>query len=1033
MTASREAVEVRPRENQRTFWLELLFLVAITAIAVFLRYYKIGQVPPGLNSDEAVGAVGALETLRHGPQLYYAGQGGGGSLGFYIAAIGFAIFGPSVATIRGTAAFAGVVSVVATYFATREMFRTTTGLGRARTLAILAALGVATSIWHTSSSRVAFAAIGVPFLQVPGNYFLWRGLNTGRRIHFVISGVFLASLMYIYLSGSFAPFVYLLFFLLQWLVTVIQSRIQRRGSLDVPPPLLKQHFWNLLICAAVAFALFLPLLYFYITAPDLATERAQQAIFTNPRINQGDPWGTLWRSFWGNLAAFGFATHWLGGSPPSKLIFPVLVSFLFLLGVAVSLWRVRWPPYLFALVYWAVMLLPSILSPDMVPHPLRAVGAAPATYTLVAVGAMAVVDLGVWAFARVRTASAVDRGLSGVGETAKGTAGRGLPWPSTIVLSAAILLLLGLAVGPSLYRDFRYYLVEWPKTNDAQAGYHVYAVKLAEQMSEETSPQATFLLPRDTAAGDVNPNYTVMFLYTGQAGYAWVVDDENTLEATLNEAVQGRDAVHVVRWKTSKHTGADPKEVIPYYLEKHGEFVERRSFEYYDIDTYRLDQLGPDLIDEPLAPTSIDFGGRIVLVGYAYGDASGTEESDAPSVPAGDLLWVRLRLRLIAHTDKELKASVIVTDSAGHVVGQTDKVLLNNFLHQDSEDWEPGTQVDAYFLVPIAAASAPGDYSLGLAIYDSDSLARLPSPSGDATQVVTLGTVDVRPDLSPPSPEALGLDVIVNQPVTEELTLLGLTTSAGETLRPGERASVALIWRAEDVPSDDYTASLWATQAGDAWPLTDPLPLAGVDYPTSRWQAGQVVRGWFDGRVPPDIESGDYALSVRVSDPSEILVAEVPLGTLHVQGWSRRFEVPPVQYRFAANFADQIELLGYDFQADASTAGQEGAVIITLYWLALSEMDVNYTTFVHLLGEAGEVVSQLDHIPGAGAFPTTGWLPGEIIIDEFVVPLSGAESLPLLQAEVGIYDPATGERLLVVDPPQMGDHILLPNTISVGP
>jgi len=1033
MTASRKAVEVRPRDNQRTFWLELLLLVAIMAIAIFLRYYKIGQVPPGLNSDEAVGAVGALETLRRGPQMYYAGQGGGGSLGFYIAAIGFAIFGPSVATIRGTAAFAGVVSVVATYFATREMFRTTTGLGRARTLAILAALGVATSMWHTSSSRVAFAAIGVPFLQVPGNYFLWRGLNTGRRIHFVISGVLLALLMYIYLSGSFAPFVYLIFFLLQWLVTVIQSRLQRRSSYDVPPTLIKQHFWNLVICAAVAFALFLPLLYFYLTAPDLATERAQQALFTNPRINQEDPWGTLWRSFWGNLAAFGLATDWLGGSPPANLMFPVLVSFLFLLGVAVSLWRVCWPPYLFALVYWAVMLLPSILSPDMVPHPLRAVGAAPATYTLVAVGAMAAVDVGVWAFARVRAASAAGRGLSGVGDADKDRAVRGLPSTSTLLLSAAILLLLGLALGPSLYHDFHYYLVEWPETNDAQAGYHVYAVELAEEMSKETNPQATFLLPRDTAAGDINPNYTVMFLYTGQAGYAWVVDDENTLEATLNEALQGRDAVHVVRWKTSKHTGADPKEAIRYYLEKHGAFVEGRSFEYYDIDTYRLDQLGPDLTDEPLSPASVDFGGQLALMGYAYGDASGTGEPNAPSVPAGDLLWVRLRLRLITHADQELKASVIVADSAGHVVGQTDKVLLNNFLHQDSEDWEPGTQVDAYFLVPIAAASAPGNYSLGLAIYDSDSLVRLSSSPGDAAQVVTLGAVAVRRDLSPPSPESLGLDVVVNQPVTEELTLVGLTTTAGETLRPGERASVALVWRAEDAPSDEYTASLWATQAGDGWPLTDPLPLARVDYPTSRWQAGQVVRGWFDGRVPPDMESGDYALSVRVADPSEILIAEVPLGTLHIQGWSRRFEVPLLQYRFAANFADQIELLGYDFQIDASTASQEGSVIITLYWRALSEMDVNYTTFVHLLGEAGQVVSQVDHIPGAGAFPATGWLPGEIIIDEFVVPLSEDESVLSLRSEVGIYNPATGERLHVVDPPQMGDHILLPNTVSVGP
>ncbi|MEJ2560445.1 MAG: hypothetical protein P8186_30335 [Anaerolineae bacterium] len=202
---------LRLRSGQRSFLLEVLVVVAITVIAVFLRYYQIGQVPPGLNSDEAVGAVGALETLRSGPQLYYSGQGGGGSLGFYIAAIGFALFGPSVATIRGTAAFAGVVGVVATYFATREMFRPakgtygrTTDLNRARLLAALAALGLATSLWHTQSSRIAFAAIGVPFLQVPGNYFLWRGLNTGRRIHFAISGVFLASLMSSPRSSSFS-------------------------------------------------------------------------------------------------------------------------------------------------------------------------------------------------------------------------------------------------------------------------------------------------------------------------------------------------------------------------------------------------------------------------------------------------------------------------------------------------------------------------------------------------------------------------------------------------------------------------------------------------------------------------------------------------------------------------------------------------------------------------------------------------------------------------------------------------------------
>jgi hypothetical protein len=699
------------------------------------------------------------------------------------------------------------------------------------------------------------------------------------------------------------------------------------------------------------------------------------------------------------------------------------MALLFLVGFLVSLWRVSQAPYLFILVYWSIMLLPSILSPDSIPHRLRAVGAAPATYTLVAIGVVAILDLASrWATWGLRVAqgrskvSAISRQRSVIS-----------------LLPAATLLALVLLTIRPMFQEFYYYFVEWPKTNDAQAGYHVYAVNLAEEMSKESNPQAVFLLPRDTAAGDVNPNYTVMFLYNGEAGYAWVVDDENTIEETLNAAVQGRDVVHLVRWKTSKHTGADPKEVIRYYLEKHGRFVGVRSYEDYDIETYQLDRMSPDLTDGPIVPASIDFAKQITLTGYAYGDASGSEHPDTPSVPAGDMLWARLRLQSTALILEELKASVIVADSAGHVVGQIDKVLLNNFLHEDSEDWVPGTEVEAYFLIPVAPATAPGDYRLGLAIYDTDSLARLPSPFADAAQIVTLGNVTVRPDLSRPSFEALGLDLALNRPLTEDLTLLGLATIAGETLRPGERASVALTWQADAAPANDYQASLWLGRKSDAWPLTAWLPLAGIDYASSQWAAGQIVRGWFDARIPPDLASGTYALELRVTDPDDVLVTELSLDTLQIQGWAREFEIPPMQHNLNTNFGDQIELLGYDVQIEPSTGDQEpGVVIITLYWWALSKMDVSYTTFVHLLGEAGQVASQVDHIPGNGAFPTTGWLPGEIIVDEFAVPLPEDESSAALGLEVGIYDPTTGVRLLVVDPPQMGDHILLPDLIPVG-
>jgi hypothetical protein len=257
------------------------------------------------------------------------------------------------------------------------------------------------------------------------------------------------------------------------------------------------------------------------------------------------------------------------------------------------------------------------------------------------------------------------------------------------------------------------------------------------------------------------------------------------------------------------------------------------------------------------------------------------------------------------------------------------------------------------------------------------------------------------------------LNLTLNQPVTNNFTLLGFATTTGDTLRPGERASLALVWRADQALSNDYLASLWAIQGEDAWPLTNSLPLAGMDYPSSHWAAGQVVRGWFDGRLPPDMASGDYKLGVRVTDAGGGLVAEVPLGMLRVQGWSRRFDLPPMQLPVGANFAGQIELLGYDIQPPAGN--EPRTLSVTLYWRALSEMDVSYSTFVHLLDESEHVVSQVDHVPGDGAFPTTGWLPREVITDEFVRPLPESETTAVTQFELGIYDPATGERLPVVD------------------
>jgi hypothetical protein len=375
-------------------------------------------------------------------------------------------------------------------------------------------------------------------------------------------------------------------------------------------------------------------------------------------------------------------------------------------------------------------------------------------------------------------------------------------------------------------------------------------------------------------------------------------------------------------------------------------------------------------------------------------------------------MWARLHVRLLRPAQEDLKISVLVSDGAGHVAGQIDKLLLNNILHQGTTRWPPGTEADAYYLIPVLPATAPGRYSVQVAVYGASSQMRLPpSESGDARHVATLGTLTVRPELTPPQEEALRMTQTLSQPVAPGLTLLGYSAPQ-DSFHPGDRTSVALLWRADAPLGQDFLATLWASQGGDAWPITSPLPVGDADYPTSRWTAGEVVRGWIDGRLPPDLPSGEYWLSVRVTDSRGQNRAEISLGPMTVTGWTRRFEMPEMQNALRANFGNQLELLGYDLRAPTADSPSPEVV---LYWRALSGMDVSSTTFVHVLDEAGQVVAQVDHVPGDGALPTTGWLPQEVVADRFVVPVQADRIGAARQIEAGAYDPLTMQRLPTLD------------------
>lgn len=112
-----------------------------------------------------------------------------------------------------------------------------------------------------------------------------------------------------------------------------------------------------------------------------------------------------------------------------------------------------------------------------------------------------------------------------------------------------------------------------------------------------------------------------------------------------------------------------------------------------------------------------------------------------------------------------------------------------------------------------------------------------------------------------------------------------------------------------------------------------------------------------------------------------------------------------VSYQFEA----QVELVGYQSKIS------DGQIIVTLYWRIVTPTDNYATIFVHLLNEAGEIVSQHDSQPVQNSYPLPVWQPGRIIADEHPLQLPESDAAASYTLAIGLYDPVTWTRWSVTD------------------
>ncbi|NDJ78634.1 MAG: phospholipid carrier-dependent glycosyltransferase [Chloroflexi bacterium] len=110
---------------------------------------------------------------------------------------------------------------------------------------------------------------------------------------------------------------------------------------------------------------------------------------------------------------------------------------------------------------------------------------------------------------------------------------------------------------------------------------------------------------------------------------------------------------------------------------------------------------------------------------------------------------------------------------------------------------------------------------------------------------------------------------------------------------------------------------------------------------------------------------------------------------------------------------DFVVFLGHDLVTLQWQPGEK--VALALYWQPTDTAPpaLDYSVYIHLLDADGNLLAQWDGVPMQGQYPARFWRPGESLLDYWLLRLP--EELPSgpAQLRIGLYDPASGERLPV--------------------
>ncbi len=346
------------------------------------------------------------------------------------------------------------------------------------------------------------------------------------------------------------------------------------------------------------------------------------------------------------------------------------------------------------------------------------------------------------------------------------------------------------------------------------------------------------------------------------------------LYARLETIVRRHRTLYVLLWGTAE---SDPEGLMERWLNTHA---------YKALDVWRgnvrfLIYATPRYAEPPVSEVTVNarLGEAIWLRRLFLWN---------PTVRPGEVVQVRLTWEAERTPSERYKVFLQLLGVQDRLIAQRDSEPVGG--NQPTNTWRPGEVVEDNYGILIPLATPPGRYRLIVGMYDPITGARVPVVQDGETRdhVVLPVSIEVKRPAVPPPPALLPFRYR-NDERWGEIRLLGhdryrrgYRHRPDMAIPPGDFLHLTLYWQAVEAP----TARWWVTvTVVDGWAnvvasLTDDL--SGPEYPTTLWEAGEVVRGEFDVYIPPEVKPGTYGVRVQLWRGDTPVGDPVPLGTITV-------------------------------------------------------------------------------------------------------------------------------------------------------